>query len=150
MKDFTQKTIENLLEMMNFSGQIEAEEAAGEIRFNIETDDAPLLIGQGGENLLALQQIVRKIVEKKEDKQSFSFIIDVNNYRKHKIGILKEMVRGAAKKVLADRRPTILQAMNAFERRVVHTVLADYSDLITESQGEEPNRRVIIKPLSII
>ncbi len=152
MKDFIQKTIEDLLKTMSFEGRVTTEEGGdGGTRFNIETDDAPLLIGQGGENLLALQQIVKKIIEKKvEGGRGISFLIDVNGYRRHRINLLEELAHSAAKKVMTEGRPTILQAMNSFERRIVHSVVSNYTDLSTESHGEEPDRRIVIKSASII
>ena len=150
MKELLKQTIEELLRVMNFEGKVILEDNNSDVlRVNIETEEAPFLIGQGGQNLVCLQQIVRKIVEKKSD-QPVSFILDVNNYRRYKTEVLKEIAQKTAEKVLSEGRAVIMQPMNAFERKVIHTVMANYQSLATISEGEEPNRRVIVKRQNII
>lgn len=146
MKKILKTTIEDLLQIINFEGKVNLEEDSENnlIRANIETEDAPLLIGQGGANLMSLQQIIKKIVEKKSGNPC-AFTLDVNNYKNHRIELLRELARYTADKVLVEGRPVIMQPMNAFERRIVHTTLAAYQNLITESQGEEPTRRIVVK-----
>lgn len=153
MKEIIQKTIEDLLSAMGFAGDVYPNEEQEGLRINIETEDASFLIGQAGANLICLQQLVKKIVEKKNenrDKQFISFILDINNYRKHKIEILRDLASSTAEKVLSEKRAVILPSMNAFERKVIHTSLTNYQNILTESQGEEPNRRIIIKLQNII
>lgn len=151
MKEILKTTIEDILRIINFEGSVNIEEDSSNslIRANIKTDDASLLIGQGGANLISLQQIVKKIVEKQSGNPCV-FTIDVNNYKNHKIELLQELARYTADKVLVEGRPVIMQPMNAFERRIVHTTLAIYQNLITESQGEEPARRIVVKTQNTI
>lgn len=150
MKELIKKTIEDILKIMNFEGNINLIEDDDEsVIVNIETEEAPLLIGQGGANLISLQQIAKKIIEKKS-AEPCNFTLDVNNYKRHKMEILKEMARHTADKVLVEGRAVIMQPMNAFERRIVHMTLANYQNLMTESQGEEPWRRIVVKAQNTI
>lgn len=150
MKAVLKKTTEELLKIMGFKGEVNLEEdESGLLRVNIETDEAPFLIGQAGANLLCFQQILTRIMNKKAEENYF-FTLDVNNYRKHKIELLRELAQNTAERVLIDGRSFFLQPMNAFERRIIHMTLANYQELSTQSQGEEPNRRVIVTPRNII
>ncbi len=120
------------------------------IRFLIKTYEGALLIGENGQNLLALNHIVKKIAdkilgeEKKEEKIVFS--LDVNDYQAKKIEDLKNLARLNAQRVRYFKKEIIMNPMTSFERRVIHAVLTELPDITTESTGEEPNRRVVIKP----
>lgn len=150
MKELIKKTIEDILKIMNFEGNINLIEDDDEsVIVNIETEEAPLLIGQGGANLISLQQIAKKIIEKKS-AEPCNFTLDVNNYKQHKTELLREMARHAADKVLVEGRAVIMQPMNAFERRIIHMTLANYQNLMTESQGEEPWRKIVVKAQNTI
>jgi len=139
--------IKNLLTIMGFkSAAVEPTIDEEGIVFGIKTDEANLLIGQGGNHLFAFQQIVRLLVLK-DQVDSIKFIIDVNDYRKHRIKFLKEMVLNYAKKSIMENRSIILDPMNAYERRLVHLILGDISGISTESTGEGKERRVVIRPI---
>ena len=73
--------------------------------------------------------------------------IDVNNYRKERERLIIELAKAAARKVIVTRSDVKLPAMNAYERRIVHTELATRPDVKTESTGEKKERCVVIKPL---
>jgi len=73
--------------------------------------------------------------------------VDVNNYRKERETIITELAKAAARKVIMKKAAVTLPAMNAYERRLVHTELATRPDVATESEGEGTERRVVIKPL---
>lgn len=107
--------------------------------------DARMLIGERGANLAALEHIVRKIAQKKYGADTH-LTLDINDYRMRRMEDLKQDVKVAAKEVRLYNRPVPLRPMTSFERRIVHLLLAEYPDIATESSGEEPERRVIIKP----
>ncbi len=123
---------------------------------NISEDDDPylwreklspssMLIGERGNNLAAFELILRKILQKKYGEEQ-KFTVDVNEYRIKKLEDLKQDVKAAAKEVRLYKKEVPLRPMSSFERRIVHLLLAEYPDITTESIGEEPNRKVIIKP----
>lgn len=148
MNDKTiKKEIEKILKKMGISAKVIIEKQENSPLFNIETQEAGLLIGPKGENLAAFQHLVQVICNKNMATQEeiYRFSLDVNSYRKNKLDQIKEMVQYISQKVLKNRQAEILRPMNAYERRIVHLELSDHQDLITESVGEGINRRVIIR-----
>ncbi len=110
------------------------------------TEDGKLLIGKNGQNINALEHVIR-LVSARHNQEQRSVTVDVNNYRAVQMQQLIESVRGAADRVQQTRRSEALEPMTSYQRRVVHTELALYQGLSTESVGQEPHRRVVIKPL---
>lgn len=108
--------------------------------------DARFLIGKDGQNLKALEQVIRAIW-KRRDPDGRQITVDVNDYRKTKATEIVALVHETARRVRDTRRPEALDPMSSYERRIVHTELAAYHDLSTESIGQEPQRRVVVKPL---
>ncbi len=144
--EIIKETIIELLNRMGFNGQVEVDNSDKEnILVNIQTEQAGFLIGQAGVNLDALQHIVRVLVSKKNG-QPIQFILDVNNYRKHRVELLQELAKNTAKQALVERVALALQPMPAYERRIVHLALAQHPQINTESVGQEPKRRVVVKP----
>lgn len=120
-------------------------------RFNVRLrGNANMLIGERGNNLVALEHVLKKIIHRKKktesDEEDAKFSLDINDYRIKRLDELKYAVKSAAKEVRLYRRETPLRPMSSFERRIVHLLLEEYPDITTESIGEDPNRRVIIKP----
>lgn len=104
-----------------------------------------MLIGERGSTLAATEHILKKIIRKKYGEE-YKFTLDMNDYRMRRLEDLKQDVKTAAKEVRLYQKEVPLRPMSSFERRIVHMLLAEYPDIITESIGEEPARRVIIKP----
>lgn len=75
-------------------------------------------------------------------------VVDINNYRRKREDLILEIARVTARKVIAEKKEMPLPIMNAYERRLVHTELAKYPDIKTESAGEGRERYVVIKPIS--
>lgn len=116
---------------------------------NVLTDEARLLIGARAQNLMALEYLLKRFVEKDPDLLPDGvrgFFLDVNGYRLHHIEELKTEAKNMAKKVRLYRTELTLQPMPPFERRIIHMTLAEYPDITTESMGEGDARRVVIKP----
>ena len=104
-----------------------------------------MLIGEQGWNLLALEHVLKKILKKKFGNE-IRFTLDINDYRMKRLENLKQDVKEAAKEVRMYRKDVALRPTSAFERRIIHMLLAEYPDITTESIGMEPYRRVVIKP----
>lgn len=143
-----------ILDIMGIDHNINIEEDldANLLVFNIETFNSSLLIGRDGENLRALQVLVKIMAARKagDNAEIIPFSLDVNHYRKQRAVFLKETVRSFADEVELTKKPVTLQSMSSFERRIVHLEIMKRGDkLITESIGEEPDRRVVIKPISV-
>lgn len=147
--------IENILSMLGTKGEVEFMETGEGARFLIKTREGALLIGENGQNLLALNHIIKKIVDKQtndstkeENKEREIFSIDINDYQAKRIDDLKGVARLIAQRVRYFKKEIIMKPMTSFERKVIHSVLTECPDILTESVGEEPNRRVVIKPYS--
>jgi len=147
MKDSTEKIknlLKDLLSKMGFQAEVEVFE--GELTvYDILCDSASLLIGEDGRNIRSLEFLFKKITSKSLDGYD-PFVIDIDGYRRRKVEALKDEVKTFAQRVRIQGREMTLDPLPSFERRMVHMALAEYPDIVTESVGEEPNRRVVIKP----
>ena len=148
-QELIKQQIERFLSLMGITAQVAIEDRAGRLVFNIHTEDSSMLIGQYGGNLIALQHLVRLVARKllpPEEQSTLNFIVDVEDYRKSRDEFLVELARQAAERARETRQTLVLKPMSSYDRFVIHTQLAEFSDLTTESIGEEPERRVVIKP----
>jgi spoIIIJ-associated protein len=112
---------------------------------DIRGEDLGLLIGWRGETLRALQLLVNTMV-RQALPDADSVVIDVEKYRARREDSVRELALRVADRAKRNRERVGLDPMQAFERRVVHTALAEDPDVSTESEGEEPSRRVVITP----
>jgi len=139
------KTIEEFFEKTSF--EVEAEILPFEektLPVKIKTEEPRILIGQNGQTLAEIQHILKAILRRKIPEQ-FYLNIDVNDYKKKKAEYLKETAISLADEVALTKKEKMLTAMSAYDRRIVHLELAERKDVITESMGEEPERRIVIK-----
>ena len=148
--EFIENTIKEILDRLNFFYELEFQEGGEGSWFLIKTDDAPFLIGEKGQNLSALNYLVKKISEKKFSTNFPQFSIDVNDYHKKKIEEIKDLARMQAQRVRYFKKEVEMRPMNSYDRRIVHALLQEYPDISTESRGEGLERRVVIKPLNLV
>ncbi len=138
--------IDDTLKIMGFDVKVDVMETTENLQFTIRTNEAGLLIGEEGQNLIALNHILRRMVEKTFGKTELQFSLDVNDYQRQKAEEIKDLARMSAQRVRFFKKEITLDPMTSYERRIVHAVLTEYPDIVTESIGNEPNRKVIIKP----
>jgi len=112
---------------------------------NLKVEEPQFLIGERGQTLSDLQHLLRVILKRKVG-ENFFLDLDINSYKKKKIEYLKELTKNAADEVILTKKEKHLNPMPAYERRVVHLELSSRSDITTESIGQEPERRVVIRP----
>lgn len=120
-----------------------------EIKVDITGEGVSYLIGQHGRTLLSLQHIIRQIyINTTQDyDESVKLIIDVDRYKQKRIEKVKETAQKAVEQCQESKLEVLLPSMNPFERHIVHTyVQENYKDIITSSSGEEPNRRIVLRP----
>jgi len=115
------------------------------IKINLQTAEAPLLIGEKGETLFGLQSLLKKILTKRLNQRLF-VELDINNYREKKVKYLQELAETIADEVSLTQRAKAIEPMTAWERRIVHLTLADRPEVETESQGQGEQRYVLIRP----
>jgi spoIIIJ-associated protein len=115
------------------------------LTFEIEGQDAGLLIGRRGETLQALQFVVRMVTNRQLGRKAY-VVIDVEDYRERRSQMLRRLARRTAGRVASSGREDSLDPMSPAERRIVHMSLAGHPDVRTESEGEGNQRRVVIFP----
>lgn len=114
------------------------------LNVSIYSEVNPILIGKDGKNLSAIQTIIKQSIFKKFNR-NVKVTIDIANYKTKKIKNLKYEVSKIAKEVQNSKVEAHLDPMNSYERRIVHTLITEFKNLETISEGEEPNRYVVIK-----
>ncbi len=126
--------------------KIKFTESAGDNSFNVLVlvGDASLYIGEGGKNISAFESVLRLILNKQLGEIPF-LRLDINNYRSSKDEALRELAKKAARRARFYKQVVALEAMSAYDRRIIHTELAVHPDIKTESIGEGSQRRVVIK-----
>jgi len=115
------------------------------ILVKVKTQDPQALIGRRGLVLSDAQLLLGKILRHKLKEQIY-FYLDVNGYKESKIMFLKDLAKELANKAKLENKEQIFPTMTSFERRIIHTEIANMGGLITESQGEGDSRRVVVKP----
>jgi spoIIIJ-associated protein len=137
--------LEGLLDAMDVDGDITTwvDENGGHIE--LEGEDLDVLVGPNGETLDALQELTRLGVLRQTRRRARVFL-DVNGFRAHRREQLASVAREAAQQVLQTREDHEFQPMTPAERKAIHDAVAKIEGARTESLGEEPNRRVIIRP----
>ena len=117
-----------------------------ELGINVEITNSNLgfLIGYRGETLYAMQNILSAIAGKSIEKK-VRVILDIEGYKEKREKTLEELAEKVAKTVIRTRKPIKLEPMQAYERKIIHSKLQQNDKVETESIGEEPNRRIIIK-----
>lgn len=138
------RKLESVLRAMRIECQVEkVEYADGVVRVNVVGKDVGLLIGRKGETLNALQLLLGLMVNKEADDR-VRVVVDVEDYRRRKEENLKNLALRISERVKRTRRSIVLRPMSSQERRIIHTALQGDPQIITFSQGEEPNRKVVI------
>ena len=135
----------NLLKNLGFQTNIEIKVTDNIPKYTIFSDNDSLLIGKNGKNLQALSIITSQYI-KKEVGNSYKFIIDVNAYKEKHEKQIERLAKNTAREVAKTKIEAKMDSMNSYERRLVHNILNNNKRVYTESEGEEPNRYVVIKP----
>ena len=139
-----QATTKSFIEHFDPEAKIEIMEKDRGCAINIETEMSGLLIGRGGENLDALQHLLRLILVS-EAGEFFPVLVDVSGYRALREKDLMAEAKTIAEKVLETGELIELEPMSSYERRLVHLALQDIEGIETDSMGVGAERRVVIK-----
>ena len=140
--------LENLFANMNLEAQITTKKKQdGDTLLTVEGKDAGVLIGHHGETLDSLQYLANLAANRKEEgeKREFTKItIDVENYRAKREETLRALARRMADKVVKYKKSIMLEPMNPYERRIIHSEVQNIKGVSTNSIGSENNRKVVI------
>jgi spoIIIJ-associated protein len=137
--------IKNVLERMKLNLELTSMYIAEErtLFFDIEGPDAKYLIGKEGKTLEALQHLMNIVYA--DDEERNRVLVDVEHYRARRLHKFLDMAQQRAARVLESGRPAAISGMSRFERRAVHEVIQKLDGLSTHSEGEEPQRKLIIE-----
>jgi spoIIIJ-associated protein len=146
--EFAADFLEGLLDAMDLDAEIELGMVDGVMYVDLwgpeSSEGMGLLIGRHGHVLDALQELTRSAVQRRTGERC-RVVVDVEDYRKRRRDLVVRRAREAARKVQKTGRPEMLEPMGAFERKIVHDTIAEEADLETLSEGQEPNRRVVVR-----
>jgi len=145
--DKVKQLIQDLLDRTGVQTTVEYEDSLIKgLVFNISSRDSRLLIGRQGSTLHYLEILVHALAARVFPGEPFYFTLDVDDYKRKREWFLKEEARNAVEQVKRTDRPVVLEPMPNYERRLVHAYLQEnYPEVFTESTGEEPNRKIVIK-----
>lgn len=142
-KEAIKNFIEEILKKAGIAfDSVSLEESDEQTVFQIQSTESAKLIGGRGDTIRALNHIVKRAFENKEE--NFRFLIDVNGYRLKKINDLKETAILLAERARSLKYNVEMLPMSGYERMIVHSALADEPNIKTESHGEGRDRRVVI------
>lgn len=141
--DKAEHFLEGVLEKMGFNYVVEMTQSDDEVRLNLIGTDCGNIIGYRGEVLDSLQYLTSLVVNNGQDEFK-RVVVDAEDYRAKREKTLGQLAKNLEKKVVRTHRYVKLEPMNPYERRIIHTALADSDKVTTTSEGEEPNRYVVI------
>ncbi len=145
IKESAKNFLQQVIEAMKLDVKFDIEEDEDTIKFNLYGKNVGLLIGHRGETLDSLQYLVNVVASKYREYDRYRrIILDAENYRKRREETLIRLAKKLAKQVMETKESVELEPMSPNERRIIHMALQDHPYVETYSEGEEPNRRVII------
>lgn len=130
---------------MDIPIEIESTIEGNNVRFNLNSEKTGLLIGKRGQTLNALQSLTQLVLNRYTDKFMI-LVLDIENYRKRREESLTQLANRLASKAIREQREIKLEPMPSFERKIIHSALAENEKVKTFSIGTEPNRRLVIQP----
>ena len=138
--------VARVVQALGLHATVDIVETDEEIRATVNGDELGLLIGKHGSTIDALQHLVFRAAFRGEEERK-QVTVDAAGYRERREGALHRMADRAAAEALRYSRPVELEPMRATERKIVHTYLSERSDVETHSEGDEPDRRLVVSPV---
>jgi spoIIIJ-associated protein len=140
--------VEELLGKMEIDAIAEPASAEGRMYVDVldgNEQDMASLIGKHGQTLDAIQELTRQVVGRRLDER-IQVLVDVEDYRKRRASRLVERAHAAAERALETGEPQSLEAMGALDRKIVHDAVAEIDGVESGSEGEDPDRHVVVRP----
>jgi spoIIIJ-associated protein len=143
--ELLEELLEEIAEGLRLEVDIEVEERQGTLAGSLEGDDVGLFIGRHGQTIDAVQHLAQRIVFP-DGPSSVRVVIDANGYRERRAEALRAEADDAADQACSTGRPVELDPLPPFERRIVHEYLRERGDVETHSEGDEPQRFLVVTP----
>ena len=142
----TKKTIQRFFEFLGIDSKLKISEVGSDtIKISLWAEEAPFFIGERGETLVETQNLLKKILAKQLGRYLF-IDLDINNYKEKKSKYLEDLARTAADQAVLTKSPQPLKPMWAWERRIIHTVLAERNNVYSQSDDHGNQRHIVIYP----
>ena len=138
--------VARVVHALGLHATVDIDESADEIRATVNGDELGLLIGKHGATIDALQHLAFRAAFRGEGERK-QVVVDAAGYRERREGALHRMADRATAEALRYGRPVELEPMRATERKIVHTYLSERTDVETHSEGDEPDRRLVVSPV---
>ena len=147
--ELVRELLEELVTDFGLRGEIEVTSDGTTVTGTVHGSDLGLFIGRHGQTIDAIQHLLYRVaLQAGALEQDERLVIDAEGYRARRAAALSKQAEQAAEQALRFRRPVALDAMTASERKLVHELLRDRGDVETHSEGDEPDRRLVIEPRS--
>lgn len=143
IRETAKSFLSRILKEMNIQAEVTVELVEETLNINMMGEDMAILIGKRGQTLDSLQYLVSLVVNK-EKEQYYRVILDTENYRAKRKETLETLADKLAMKVKKTRKNVVLEPMNPYERRIIHSALQTNPSVSTKSEGDEPFRKVVI------
>lgn len=141
--------IEGLLDRYGLNATVEVRELDDQtVELAANGDGLGLLVGPKGATLAALQDVTRTVVQRRFPHRTDRILVDVARYRERRIVALRRFTEQVAAEVIESGTERALEPMSAADRKVVHDTVVTIDGVVSSSQGEEPNRFVVVSPAS--
>lgn len=138
--------VERVVEGIGIDAEVDVAEDGETITATVDGDGVGLLIGHHGQTIDAIQHLALRVALGDGSGPRYRVVVDADGYRERRREALLGQADDAASEAVRFGRPVALDAMNAGERRIVHEHLRDRDDVETHSEGDEPERHLVITP----
>lgn len=146
--DYIKDLIVVITSYMNLKVNLEVRRRDDNILIKIFSNNNGILIGKNGKTIASLQNVIKQIIYT-NTSHNLHIILDVENYKENRSKNIEYLAKKLAREVAQTKVEVKMDCMNSYERRIVHSTLAENRYVYTESTGEEPNRCVVIKPKDV-
>ena len=143
--EFIKEYLNTLLTEMGLEVKFESNIRDKQINIKMYSNNNPILIGKNGQTLTALTAVCKAAVFARIGVYPY-LNLDASDYKDKQVSHLERLAKNIAREVRNTGREVVMDNMNSYERRIVHNVLTDFKGVTTISEGEEPNRHIIVKP----
>ena len=144
-KKIIDSTVSELLELLGIDGTFEIKDNEEGIDIVLDTKDSGLVIGYHGDTLESLQLVISLCIAKRLDK-FVRVSIEVGDYKKNRTEWLKNLAIATKERVVSEKKEIALPELKSWERRIVHLLLQDDKEVVSQSQGEGRDRTLVVSP----
>jgi spoIIIJ-associated protein len=139
--------LEEIVEALDLDAEVDVVEDDERVRGTIEGEELGVLIGRHGQTIDALEHLATRVAHRGIEGDRKRVVVDAAGYRARRAEVLEQQAEKAAGEALRFGRPVALDAMVPSERRIVHEFLRDRHDVETYSEGDEPDRHLVVAPV---